>query len=110
MPDFVLHAELAKAALEAGERLVLIQHTINDRRTPYRRQVSLWLISDKYGTSNLSDMVEWLGVKSTYRDTKRFCVTDVAAFMASLLKAMRESLGLKLPKSDDWVYYRWIAA
>lgn len=102
-----------KEVLENGGKLVLIQHTMNEYCDPYRRHVSLWVISDKLGAQNLADLVEDLGVAKRLKFKDQFSITAPSSFIHSFIIQMTAKYGLNLPDFNGFDvdgYYRWIAA
>lgn len=113
MTDLERETKWAKEVLTTGGKLVLIQHTMNDKCEPYRRHVSLWVISDKLGAQNLADLVEDLGVEKRLKYKDQFSITSPDGFIRSFIIGMTYKYGLDLPYWNGFdvdSYYRWIAA
>lgn len=106
-------SERVSEALSNGIKLVLIQHTMNVDADPYRRHVSLWIISDKIGVYNLADLVQELCVARRLRFKDQLSITSPDDFIRSFLRAFIEKFHFDLPTFNGYNvdgFYRWIAA
>lgn len=100
-------------ALSKGIKLVLIQHTMNEKADPYRRHVSLWVIYDKMGADNLADLVQGLCVAKRLKYKDQFSITSPDGFIRSFLQHFTKEYHFDLPTFNGYdvdSFYLWIAA
>lgn len=99
--------------LSNGGKLVLIQHTMNDKCDPYRRYVSLWVITDVMGFENLAELVDSLNFAKRLKFKDQFSITSPDGFIRSFLQHFIEEYHFDLPTFNGYDvdgFYRWVAA